>query len=638
MINLSNIYVQYGDRILLNKINLVTGENDIIGLVGRNGAGKSTLLKIIAGELSPHEGNIARPSTSTLGYLHQDMEIPLGKTVLEETLTAFEEVRDLEMRLAKINEEMAHRTDYESDSYYKLLEDFSYVNDRFHYLGGDSMQADAERVLKGLGFKPSDMSRLTDEFSGGWKMRVELAKMLLKRPDYLLLDEPTNHLDIESIIWLENFLVGNSGALILISHDREFLNKVTGRTVEVELGTLQDYKASYSDYVVLREDRRDKLKSAFDNQQRVIADKEKTISRFMAKSSKTKMAQSMQKQLNKIERIELDETDISVMNIRFPTAPRSGQVALDVVNLSKSYGTLNILDDIHFRMDRGERISFVGQNGQGKTTLAKIIVNELTYSSGELVLGHNVKIGYYAQNQAENMSGSKTVLETMEDSSPPEMRTKIRSILGAFLFSGSDAEKKVSVLSGGERARLALACLLLNPFNLLVLDEPTNHLDMLSKDVLKKALLEYDGTLIVVSHDREFLQGLTEKTLEFRDRKLFEYLGDVNFFLEKRDLQNMREVEKINVPVVEKIQTPVVSNEEKKRLQKNVQQSERKIQEFEKEIAKMENEMASPGYFDRPDISKLTDKYHTVKKQLENTLELWETAVSEIEAAGVSFD
>ena len=638
MINLSNIYVQYGDRILLNKINLVIGEKDKIGLVGRNGAGKSTLLKIIAGELSPHEGNIARPSTSTLGYLHQDMEIPLGKTVLEETLTAFEEVRELEMRLAKINEEMAHRTDYESDSYYKLLEDFSYVNDRFHYLGGDSMQADAERVLKGLGFKPSDMSRLTDEFSGGWKMRVELAKMLLKRPDYLLLDEPTNHLDIESIIWLENFLVGNSGALILISHDREFLNKVTSRTVEVELGTLQDYKASYSDYVVLREDRRDKLKSAFDNQQRVIADKEKTISRFMAKSSKTKMAQSMQKQLNKIERIELDETDVSVMNIRFPTAPRSGQVALDVVNLSKSYGTLNILDNIHFRMDRGERVSFVGQNGQGKTTLAKIIVNELTYTSGELVLGHNVKIGYYAQNQAENMSGSKTVLETMEDSSPPEMRTKIRSILGAFLFSGSDAEKKVSVLSGGERARLALACLLLNPFNLLVLDEPTNHLDMLSKDVLKKALLEYDGTLIVVSHDREFLQGLTEKTLEFRDRKLFEYLGDVNFFLEKRDLQNMREVEKINVPVVEKIQTQVVSNEEKKRLQKNVQQSERKIQEFEKEIAKMENEMASPGYFDRPDISKLTDKYHTMKKQLENTLELWEIAVAEIEAAGVSFD
>jgi ATP-binding cassette subfamily F protein 3 len=638
MINLSNIYVQYGDRILLNKINLVIGEKDKIGLVGRNGAGKSTLLKIIAGELSPHEGNIARPSTSTLGYLHQDMEIPLGKTVLEETLTAFEEVRDLEMRLTKINEEMAHRTDYESDSYYKLLEDFSYVNDRFHYLGGDSMQADAERVLKGLGFKPSDMSRLTDEFSGGWKMRVELAKMLLKRPDYLLLDEPTNHLDIESIIWLENFLVGNSGALILISHDREFLNKVTSRTVEVELGTLQDYKASYSDYVLLREDRRDKLKSAFDNQQRVIADKEKTISRFMAKSSKTKMAQSMQKQLNKIERIELDETDVSVMNIRFPTAPRSGQVALDVVNLSKSYGTLNILDEIHFRMDRGERISFVGQNGQGKTTLAKIIVNELTYSSGELVLGHNVKIGYYAQNQAENMSGSKTVLETMEDSSPPEMRTKIRSILGAFLFSGSDAEKKVSVLSGGERARLALACLLLNPFNLLVLDEPTNHLDMLSKDVLKKALLEYDGTLIVVSHDREFLQGLTEKTLEFRDRKLFEYLGDVNFFLEKRDLQNMRDVEKINVPVVEKIQTQVVSNEEKKRLQKNVQQSERKIQEFEKEIAKMENEMASPGYFERPDINKLTEKYHSVKKQLENTLELWEIAVAEIEAAGVSFD
>lgn len=638
MINLSNIYVQYGDRILLNKINLVIGEKDKIGLVGRNGAGKSTLLKIIAGELSPHEGSIARPSASTLGYLHQDMEIPLGKTVLEETLTAFEEVRDLEERLHKINEEMSHRTDYETDSYYKLLEDFSYVNDRFHYLGGDSMQADAERVLKGLGFKPSDMSRLTDEFSGGWKMRVELAKMLLKRPDYLLLDEPTNHLDIESIIWLENFLVGNPGALILISHDREFLNKVTTRTVEVELGTLQDYKASYSDYVLLREDRRDKLKSAFENQQRVIADKERTITRFMAKSSKTKMAQSMQKQLNKLDRIELDETDVSVMNIRFPTAPRSGQVALDVVNLSKSYGSLNILDGIHFRMDRGERISFVGQNGQGKTTLAKIVVNELTLSAGDLILGHNVKIGYYAQNQAETMSGTKTVLETMEDASPPEMRTKIRSILGAFLFSGSDAEKRVSVLSGGERARLALACLLLNPFNLLVLDEPTNHLDMLSKDVLKKALLEYDGTLIVVSHDREFLQGLTEKTLEFRDKKLFEYLGDVNFFLEKRDLQNMREVEKINVPTIEKVQMPLVSNEEKRRLQKNMQQSERKIQDLEKDIAKMENEMAVPGYFERPDIKKLTEKYDLLKKQLENAMLLWENAVLEMEESGVSLD
>lgn len=638
MINLSNIYVQYGDRILLNKINLVIGEKDKIGLVGRNGAGKSTLLKIIAGELSPHEGNIARPSSSTLGYLHQDMEIPLGKSVLEETLTAFEEVRDLEIRLNKINEEMSHRTDYESDAYFKLLEDFSYVNDRFHYLGGDSMQADAERVLKGLGFKPSDMNRLTDEFSGGWKMRVELAKMLLKRPDYLLLDEPTNHLDIESIIWLENFLIGNAGALILISHDREFLNKVTSRTVEVELGTLQDYKASYSEYVLLREDRREKQKSAFENQQRVIADKERTITRFMAKSSKTKMAQSMQKQLNKIERIELDETDVSVMNIRFPPAPRSGQIALDVVGLSKSYGNLNILDNIHFRMDRGERISFVGQNGQGKTTLAKIIVNELTFSSGELVLGHNVKIGYYAQNQAETMTGSKTVLQTMEDASPPDMRTKIRAILGAFLFSGSDADKKVSVLSGGERARLALACLLLNPFNLLVLDEPTNHLDMLSKDVLKKALMEYDGTLIVVSHDREFLQGLTNKTLEFRDKKLFEYLGDVNFFLEKRALQNMREVEKINVSVSEKVHVPIISNEEKRRLQKNMQQSERKIQELEKEISKMENEMAVPGYFERPDLPKLTEKYDSLKKQLENALSLWETTVLEMEEAGVSPD
>jgi ATP-binding cassette subfamily F protein 3 len=452
------------------------------------------------------------------------------------------------------------------------------------------------------------------------------------------LDEPTNHLDIESIIWLENFLIGNSGALILISHDREFLNKVTGRTVEVELGTLQDYKASYSDYVLLREDRREKQKSAFENQQRVIADKERTITRFMAKSSKTKMAQSMQKQLNKIERIELDETDVSVMNIRFPPAPRSGQIALDMVGLSKSYGSLNILDNIHFRMDRGDRIAFVGQNGQGKTTLAKIIVNELPYSSGELVLGHNVKIGYYAQNQAETMTGSKTVLETMEDASPPDMRTKIRAILGAFLFSGSDADKKVSVLSGGERARLALACLLLNPFNLLVLDEPTNHLDMLSKDVLKKALMEYDGTLIVVSHDREFLQGLTGKTLEFRDKKLFEYLGDVNFFLEKRVLQNMREVEKSNFSPSEKVNLPMLSNEEKRRLQKNMQQTERKIQDLEKEISTMENEMAAPGYFERPELHKLTDKYNSLKKQLDIALSAWEMAVLEMEEAGISAD
>jgi ATP-binding cassette subfamily F protein 3 len=638
MINLSNIYVQYGDRILLNRVNLVIGEKDKIGLVGRNGAGKSTLLKIIAGELSPHEGQIARPSSSSLGYLHQDMEIPMGKTVLEETLTAFEEVRILEARLKDINEEMAHRTDYETDSYYKLLEDFSYVNDRFHYLGGDSMQADAERVLKGLGFKPSDMNRLTDEFSGGWKMRVELAKMLLKKPDFLLLDEPTNHLDIESIIWLENFLVGNSGAIVLISHDREFLNRVSSRTVEVELGSLQDYKASYSDYVILREDRREKQKSAFENQQRVIADKERTITRFMAKASKTKMAQSMQKQLNKLERIELDETDISVMNIRFPPAPRSGLVAIDALNLSKSYGSLNVLHQVHFRMDRGSRVAFVGQNGQGKTTLAKIIVNELPFSSGELILGHNVKIGYYAQNQAETMTGSKTVLETMEDASPPEMRTKIRAILGAFLFSGSDAEKKVSVLSGGERARLALACLLLNPFNLLVLDEPTNHLDMLSKDVLKKALLEYDGTLIVVSHDREFLQGLTDKTLEFRDKKLFEYLGDVNFFLEKRDLQNMREVEKSYIAPAEKTPPILVSNEEKRRLQKNMQQSERKIQDLEKEIAIMENQMAAPGYFERPDIQNQTNTYHRLKKQLEQEMLAWETAVLEWEEAGISAD
>jgi ATP-binding cassette, subfamily F, member 3 len=628
MINASNILVKYGDRVLLNNINLVIGTGDKVGLVGRNGAGKSTLLKIIAGYIRPDEGQVARPSESTLGFLHQEMELPLGKTVMEETLTAFEEAKRLEQRIAEINDEFGQRDDYDSPAYMRLLEEFSEANDRFLLLGGPSMQADAERVLKGLGFKQKDFGRQTKEFSGGWQMRIELAKMLLQRPDYLLLDEPTNHLDIESIIWLERFLKDYQGAVIVISHDKQFLDNVTARTIEVELGNLYDYKAPYSKYVLLREERRGKQMAAYQNQQRVIAQKERTINRFMAKATKTSMAQSMQKQLDKMERVEVAEEDTATMNLRFPPAPRSGQVVIEGKNLSKAYGDLLVLEGVDLKLDRGDRLAFVGQNGQGKTTLAKIIVRELTLSSGQLDYGHNVQIGYYAQNQSDTLQSKMTVLETMEMASPPEMRTRLRAILGAFMFSGEDADKKVSVLSGGERARLALACLLLRPFNLLVLDEPTNHLDMLSKDVLKQAIMDYDGTLIVVSHDREFLGGLTNRTIEFRDRQLHDYLGDVNFFLEKRELDNMREVE-LSSPAAgarSAAAKPELSYEERKRLLRNLSNAEKRVERLEGEIAALEEKMQAPTFYESPEAAKTTQLYQQKQRELEQAMEEWETA------------
>ncbi|MEQ8707104.1 MAG: ABC-F family ATP-binding cassette domain-containing protein [Phaeodactylibacter sp.] len=637
MININNIFIKYGDRTLLDRVNLIITARDKIGLVGRNGAGKSTLLKIIAGYMSAHDGNVDRPSGSTLGFLHQEMSLPKGKTVMAETLTAFDEVRRMEKQIAAFNKEMAERTDYESDSYMKLLEDFSEVNDRFLLLGGQTMEADAERVLTGLGFKPSDMDRLTDEFSGGWQMRIELAKMLLQRPDYLLLDEPTNHLDIESIIWLEKFLKDYAGAVIVISHDKQFLDNVTRRTVEVELGKVYDYKAAYSEYVELRKERREKQRAAYENQQRVIADKERTINRFMAKATKTKMAQSMQKQLDKIERIEVEQFDTAAMNLRFPPAPRSGQVVLEAKNLSKSYGTLNVLDNVNLKLDRGDRVAFVGQNGQGKTTLAKIIVNELTLTGGDLGLGHNVEIGYYAQNQSDSLHAKLTVLETMESYAPAEMRTQLRSILGAFMFSGEDADKKVSVLSGGERARLALACLLLRPFNLLVLDEPTNHLDITSKDVLKRAIQDYDGSLIIVSHDREFLANLTDRTLEFRDRKLHEHLGDVNYFLERRQLDNMRDVEISQSTGKPKAAQPAqeaprkeLSYEERKRLQRAISNAEKKVEKIESEIKALEKTMSNPEFYMQDDAAEITKKHADLKAALEDAIEVWELAQLEM--------
>ncbi len=639
MLTANNIFIKYGDRVLFNYLNLVVGDRDKLGLVGRNGAGKSTMLKLLAGDLSPDSGTIERSGSSTIGYLHQEMTLPKGKTVMEETLTAFAEARRLEEKMNKLNEELGHRTDYESDSYTELLQDISDTSDRFHFLGGDLMEAEAERVLGGLGFKSSDMHRLTDEFSGGWQMRIELTKMLLQRPDYLLLDEPTNHLDIESIIWLESFLKDYSSAIIVISHDKTFLDNVTKSTIEIEMGKIHEYKASYSKYVELRLERREILESSFKNQQKNIAERERTITRFMAKATKTKMAQSMKKQLDKMERIELDVADTSAMKISFPPAPRSGEVVVDVKGLSKNYGDLAVLENIDLQMIRGDRVAFVGQNGQGKTTLAKIIIDQLAASEGTVKLGHNVQIGYYAQNQAEALDANRTLLQVMEGAAPPEMRTRVRSVLGAFLFSGEDVEKKVSVLSGGERARLAMACMLMRPFNLLVLDEPTNHLDMISKDVLKKALMDYDGTLIVVSHDRDFLTGLGNRTLEFRDKKLYEYLGDIQFFLEKRRLDNMRDVEKMTKKEkskkVAKAAAAPMSKEDQKRkkeLEKAVSNAERKITRQEEEIAKFELQMAASDFYSSADSDKVIEAYKASKNKLDEVMETWEKAQEKLDA------
>ncbi|MFT5998533.1 MAG: ATP-binding cassette subfamily F protein 3 [Neolewinella sp.] len=645
MLSATGIYQQYGDRVLFNHISFVIMSRDKVGLVGRNGAGKSTLLKMIAGDQGCDEGIVVRPAGSTLGFLHQEMDLPTGRTVMEETLTAFAHILAMENRLEELNKEMETRTDYASDSYADMLEEFTSVTERFALVGGITMEAEAEKFLKGLGFKQGDFNRQTTEFSGGWQMRIELAKMLLMRPDYLLLDEPTNHLDIESIIWLENWLSSYAGAVITISHDKQFLDNVTNRTLEVELGKIYDYKANYSKYVVLQAERREKAEAAYENQQKVIAEKERTINRFMAKATKTKMAQSMQKQLDKVERIELDVTNSAVMNLRFPKAPRSGAITLTASNITKTYGNLNVLRGVDLKIDKGDRVSFVGQNGQGKTTLAKILIDEIPATAGEIELGHNVTVGYYAQNQAEELNGKMTLLQTMEEASPPEMRTKLRAMLGAFLFSGEDVDKKVSVLSGGERARLALACMLLRPFSLLVLDEPTNHLDMASKDMLKQAVLNYDGTLIVVSHDREFLGGLTERTIEFRDHKLHEHHGDINFYLEKRKIDNMRAVElekskADDVPVAKSNDSPQpvpkkisnLSHEEKRRLEKDVGNSERKIERLEKDIEKIHLQMSVPDFYnDSTRVDKTTAELKAKQAELEGIMEKWEEATEALE-------
>ncbi len=612
----------------MNYVTTTIKPGERVGLVGRNGAGKSTILKIIAGEMNPQEGEVAYPNGTTIGYLHQDMLMPKGKTVIDEALSAFAELKQMDARLHEIEAELSHREDYETDGYMELIGELSDLSERIHLLGGDTMVADTERILKGLGFRDKDFSRLTDEFSGGWQMRIELAKMLLRRPDVLLLDEPTNHLDIESILWLENWIMNSTGIVVTISHDKRFLDITTNRTLEIELGKIFEYKVGYSKAMEMRSERRELLQNAFDNQQKVIADRQRTINRFMAKATKTSMAQSMQKQLNKMDRVEIDDEDVASMNIRFPPAPRSGEIAASAENLTKSYGHLKVLENVDFQILRGERIAFVGQNGQGKTTLAKMLVGQEGTTKGTAAVGFNAHVGYYAQNQAETLDPKITLLETMEMHAPPEMRTKLRAVLGAFMFSGEDVDKKVVVLSGGERARLAMACMMLRPINFLVLDEPTNHLDMISKEVLKQAILDYDGTLLVVSHDRDFLDGLTDKTIEFRDHKLKEYLGDVNYFLEKRALDNMRDVEKATVTAAAAKAPPnwsaAIDPEEKKRIQRNAQKTEKRIEEIEADQKSIEKLMAAPDFYSKKESDGVLKKYASQKAELEKLYVDWE--------------
>lgn len=619
---------------MFDGITLLVNPRDRIGLVGKNGAGKSTLIKIFNGSVKPDEGKAVIPGEISIGYLPQQMITRDDTTVFQETEKAFGELKALERDIARLNERVAARDDYESDSYTALLAKLADATERYELLGAGSSEAKTEQTLLGLGFSPDDFNRPTSTFSGGWRMRVELAKILLQNPGLLLLDEPTNHLDIESIQWLEDFLKNFAGAVILISHDRAFLNGVTNRTVEISLGKLHDYKVPYNQFVELRKERREQQMAAYRNQQKEIETTEAFIERFRYKATKAVQVQSRVKQLEKMERIEVEEEDKSAINIKFPPASHSGRIMLEVEGLSKSYGEKTVLNDIDLVLERGEKIAFVGKNGEGKTTLSRIIVGELEYE-GNLKHGHNVHIGYFAQNQDDLMDGEKTVFETIDRIAVGDIRPKIRDILGAFLFSGEDVDKKVKVLSGGERSRLALAKLLFQPYNLLVLDEPTNHLDMRSKDILKNALNNFDGSLIVVSHDREFMDGLVQKVYEFKNKKLKEHLGGIYDFLEKKKMSNLRELERkneeIKKPAKEKVSQNKLSYEERKELDKLIRKTANKVEETEKKITWLENEInqldnlfANPDKMDGKENKSLFEEYEGMKRELTREMHSWE--------------
>ena len=644
MISINSLTVAYGGFVLLNDINFHISESDKIGLVGKNGAGKSTILKLICGIQNPTSGKVAVPNDVKIGYLPQIMEHHRGRTVIDEAMTAFADMFALEDELEKISLELAERQDYESKEYQDLIVRMNEVNDRLAYTRSDNPRVQAERTLMGLGFKYEELSRNTETFSQGWNMRIELAKILLSKPEVLLLDEPTNHLDIESIEWLEGYLKDYRGSLVLISHDRKFLDNVTNRTVEIMLGRIHDYKVPYSKYLELRKERLEQQRAAFENQQRMIEKTEEFIERFRYKPTKSNQVQSRVKQLEKLERIEVDLEDKSALAVKFPPAPRSGDIAYKAVDMKVGYGTKVVFDDAQIEVRRGEKVALVGRNGEGKTTLMRVIMNELDPMAGESRVGYNVSIGYYAQNQEDILDKEDTVFGTLDRIAVGDIRLKLRDILGAFLFKGEDIDKKVAVLSGGERARLAMAKLILKPYNLLALDEPTNHMDIRSKDILKQALKAYDGTLIIVSHDRDFLDGLVDKLYEFRDGKVKEHLGGVQEFLERRKLENLSELERHNKPVAEEKPAEVVQKKEEAKQEyqakKFVSKEERKIrnrisflekgiESIEAKMAEIEAVLTNPGEGD--DIMELTRSYLENKRELDFKMEEWEKLNEQLE-------
>ncbi|MDR0384857.1 MAG: ATP-binding cassette domain-containing protein [Prevotellaceae bacterium] len=631
MVSVNNITVSFGGFTLFNEISFMVNENDRIGLVGKNGAGKSTLLKIFIGSQQPVSGNISVPKDFSMGYLPQQMTIADGKTVIDEAMTAFDIINELETRIEDISGQLSSRTDYETDEYVALIENLHEATERHHILGGNDKLGDTEKALLGLGFKRSDFGRHTSEFSGGWRMRIELAKILLTKPRLMLLDEPTNHLDIESIQWLEDYLKNYYGALLLISHDRAFLDAVTNRTIELSLGKTYDYKVPYSKYVELRKERKEQQTAAYENQRRMIEKTEEFIERFRYKASKSNQVQSRIKQLDKLEILEIDEEDASTLNIKFPSAPRSGRDVFKAVNLAKIYGEHVVFSGVNLLVERGEKIALVGRNGEGKTTLSKIIVGEIPYDEGEAATGYNVKIGYFAQNQDDLMDGDDTVYDALDKVAVGNIRSKLRDILAAFLFKGEDIDKKIKILSGGERSRLVMAKLMLEPYNLLVLDEPTNHMDMRSKDVLKNALTAYGGTLIIVSHDREFLDSLVNKVYEFKDGVVKEHLGGIYEFLERRKLENLNELEhkaELSKQSKEyKSNNSVQKNTEKKEIGKQLKKIEIQIKSSEEIITDMESEITRMNDFLAREIpcSDFFEKYETIKNSLSEEIEKWES-------------